>query len=555
MVEPMLEGTCIPRGSRSCSLRRADCQIGYSNGVFAPQTREGYAMGAHPVVNVTWYGAVAFCNWLSEKEGLRPCYDLSTWSLANRVSGGYRLPTEAEWERAAAWDGSKHWIYGFSGDRLSGKDRCNYWEGNPDGVNPLGLTSYPYTSPVGWFDGVSVNPNGNLHTIHSRSPVGCYDMSGGVLEWCEDWWQDDFYETPGAVQANALCGDSSSGYRVLRGGYWGDIARWTRAASRKMSPPHGRVGGDIGFRVARSSAEDILEIQLPGLPADARPLRLVRIPAGAFLMGSTDTERGHESHEGPLHQVTIAYDFYMGETEITQAQWQAIMGSNPASDHGVGNDYPVYNVSWNDITQANGFLANLNALGQGTFHLPSEAEWEYACRAGTTTRFNFGDSLACADVCEDCTAGTLAGNRSDYLWFCGNPNLVESKPVHGSFPIILDYMTCTGVCGNGARIGTIPITMERRRMGVHGFLSKTATHTGCSVAVPGTTAPGVAVQRFGTTTVRLPGAAASVSVSPGLSNAIYFYPITLCTGVLLLSCEPKRTDFPQPSSPPRSGIQ
>ena len=149
-------------------------------------------------------------------------------------------------------------------------------------------------------------------------------------------------------------------------------------------------------------------------------------------MGSPDTERGREANEGPVHQVTIGYDFYLGETEVTQGQWEAVMGSRPAQDFGEGNDYPVYNVSWDDC-QA--FLAALNALGQGTFRLPSESEWEYACRAGTTTRFYFGDSLGCADECENCDAAKdviFIDSRADYMWFCANGG-TSAHPVRQRF--------------------------------------------------------------------------------------------------------------------------
>lgn len=181
--------------------------------------------------------------------------------------------------------------------------------------------------------------------------------------------------------------------------------------------------------------EKVITIDMPGLPEGARPLRLVRIPAGSFQMGSPYTERGRTQAEWPsVHPVNIGYDFYMGETEVTQAQWRAMMGSNPASGFGVGDDHPAYNVSWNDIRRLNGFLDRLNALGQGTFRLPSEAEWEYACRAGTTTRFFFGDSLECGDWNENCAAGTLPGNRSDYMWYLGNNSPSGSKPVAGKLP-------------------------------------------------------------------------------------------------------------------------
>jgi formylglycine-generating enzyme required for sulfatase activity len=195
-------------------------------GGFSWKTRAGtggnYSMENHPVINVTWYGCVAFCNWLSEKEGLTPCYNLSTWALTVPYPNGYRLPTEAEWERAAAWDGSKHWIYGFLSDTLTGKNRCNYTY-----VNPLGLTGYPYTSPVGWFNGTNVSPNGSVQTVNSPSPVGAYDMSGNAWEWCHDR-----YGSYSSAAQSDPTGPGSGSSRVLRGGGWPFGFASCRAAPR-----------------------------------------------------------------------------------------------------------------------------------------------------------------------------------------------------------------------------------------------------------------------------------------------------------------------------------
>ena len=186
-------------------------------------------------------------------------------------------------------------------------------------------------------------------------------------------------------------------------------------------------------------AEEESTVTLPG----GVPLVLVRIPAGSFQMGSPDTERARLADEGPVHTVTFGYDYLMGKYEVTQEQWMALMGNNPAHDAGVGDDYPVYNVSWNDC-QA--FIAALNAhmtnTGQGdaTFRLPSESEWERACRAGTRTRFYFGDSLSVDDGNHtDGPAGTLPGNRSDYMWYsfncCGDANgALGSKPAGTKLP-------------------------------------------------------------------------------------------------------------------------
>lgn len=120
-------------------------------------------------------------------------------------------------------------------------------------------------------------------------------------------------------------------------------------------------------------------------------MELVYVPAGSFLMGSPASEAERGNDEGPQHQVTIREGFYMGRYEVTQAQWQAVMGSNPSNFKGC-DQCPVEQVSWNDAQE---FIRKLNARGDGyTYRLPTEAEWEYACRAGTTTEFAYGNSLS-----------------------------------------------------------------------------------------------------------------------------------------------------------------
>lgn len=234
-------------------LERTECNIQYIDGVFYPRTRLGlpeitsYSMGDHPVLAVSWYGSVAYCNWLSEIEGLTPCYDLGTvnWDLtvAPPTSGGYRLPTEAEWERAAAWDGTKHWVYGCTSDTLS-DTQCNlYLEAL---VNPLGLAVRPFTSPVGWFDGLNLSPNGNIQTVDSPSPSGLYDMSGNIWEWCHDWYAEYSAE----AQTNPT-GPAEGTERVFRGGCFEDLFDICRAAERDKRPPD-KTPYKRGFRVART---------------------------------------------------------------------------------------------------------------------------------------------------------------------------------------------------------------------------------------------------------------------------------------------------------------
>jgi formylglycine-generating enzyme required for sulfatase activity len=115
----------------------------------------------------------------------------------------------------------------------------------------------------------------------------------------------------------------------------------------------------------------------------------VHIPDGAFLMGSPKGEKGRFDNE-TQHQVTLTKEFYLQQTEVTQAQWQAVMGNNPSHFLQCGSECPVEQVSWEDVQQ---FVTRLNEKSRDTFRLPTEAEWEYAARAGTTGPFSFGECL------------------------------------------------------------------------------------------------------------------------------------------------------------------
>lgn len=116
-------------------------------------------------------------------------------------------------------------------------------------------------------------------------------------------------------------------------------------------------------------------------------MEFVKIPKGSFMMGSPDNEPDRGSDE-KLHRVDIAHDFYLGKYPVTQAQWQAVMGNNPS--YFKGNDLPVERASWLDVQ---GFITLLNQKTGQQYRLPTEAEWEYACRAGTSTSFYTGQVL------------------------------------------------------------------------------------------------------------------------------------------------------------------
>lgn len=123
-------------------------------------------------------------------------------------------------------------------------------------------------------------------------------------------------------------------------------------------------------------------------------MRLVLIPAGTFAMGSPPGEIGHQDAEG-LHQVTISRPFYLGAREVTQREWLTVMGSNPSHFVTGGLGLPVEQVNWYEVHE---FLRRLNQQGEGRFRLPTESEWEYACRAGTQTPYAFGNTLSTADA-------------------------------------------------------------------------------------------------------------------------------------------------------------
>ncbi|NER83830.1 MAG: formylglycine-generating enzyme family protein [Leptolyngbya sp. SIO1D8] len=124
------------------------------------------------------------------------------------------------------------------------------------------------------------------------------------------------------------------------------------------------------------------------LPGEV-PMEFVYIPSGKFLMGSTTEELERHNDEGPVREVVITKGFYLSKYEVTQEQWLAVMDNNPSVMNDTKNwkQHPVDNVSWNDC---NAFILKINTLGLGTLRMPTEAEWEYACRAGTTSRYYWG---------------------------------------------------------------------------------------------------------------------------------------------------------------------
>ncbi|MEQ8971199.1 MAG: bifunctional serine/threonine-protein kinase/formylglycine-generating enzyme family protein [Coleofasciculus sp. C1-SOL-03] len=159
------------------------------------------------------------------------------------------------------------------------------------------------------------------------------------------------------------------------------------------------------------------------------PLEMVAIPGGTFQMGSPETEEGHKDNESPQHWVTIK-PFFLGKYPITQAQWQAVAHFpkverelDPDPSEFKGENRPVERVSWYDCVE---FCARLSQYTGWNYRLPSEAEWEYACRAGTTTPFHFGETITT----------DLANYKGNYIYGAGVKGKYrkETTPV-GSFQV------------------------------------------------------------------------------------------------------------------------
>lgn len=281
---------------------------------------------------------------------------------AREGHSNYRLPTEMEWELAARGGVSARYFFGERTDPL------------PD---------------YAW---VEDNSHGRTQAVGRKqpNPYGLYDIYGNVQEWTQDWY-GTYPESPAFMDYS---GPPSGSGRVKLGGAWDSAADTFRYAYRSESAPDAR-SDSLGFRVA------LTPFHLP-THIDSLGMEFVRIPAGSFPISGTDI------------RAIVSEPFYLGIYEVTQEQWQEVMGSNPS--YYEGSNLPVDSISWDDAQE---FIARLNARkGHTRYRLPTELEWELAARAGTTTSYFFGKTAA---------------PMSDYAWFKDNARLV-THPVGTKLP-------------------------------------------------------------------------------------------------------------------------
>ena len=212
---------------------------------------------------------------------------------------------------------------------------------------------------------------------------------------------------------NDVAIDSVTRYFVAPGSegeFYSEALELLEEAEAGAREARAREVRDAEARAAREAREQEIQTIRAALERDIQTaIEFVRIPAGEFLMGSTSADA--DDGEQPVTPVLISRAFDLGKYEVTQGQWEAVMGSNPSSIQECGLDCPVENVSWEDAKE---FIRRLNAMdGAGTYGLPTEAEWEYAARAGTT--------------------GDRYGNLDAIAW-CGENIAGRTHPVGGKAP-------------------------------------------------------------------------------------------------------------------------
>ena len=313
----------------------------------------------HPVEKVSWEDVQIFLSRLNSQQS------------ANLSAGWkYVLPTEAQWEYACR--AGTNTAYSWGNDINSSRGNYNWDGGAHDGKD------FKQTRDVG---------------LYAANPWGFFDMHGNVWEWTADWYGAT-YPTGNPVVDPTVPASGSN--RVVRGGSWLNDGANMRSARRSRSYSSHRYNGHIGFRVGfQFIGEYTADLN------DSVQLEMLWVEPGTFTIGSPPTEVGRGSNEIE-HNVTLTKGFYLGKYEVTQAQYEAVMTGNTDGLNANPSQWPnnpnrpVEKVSWAD---AQIFLTRLNAQQSANiptgwaYVLPTESQWEYACRAGTTTAYSWGNDI------------------------------------------------------------------------------------------------------------------------------------------------------------------
>lgn len=241
----------------------APCQIQFTNGRFS--VIPGWEN--HPAVHVTWYGAQAYCNYRSDMENLERCINFTNWTCDFRASG-YRLPTEAEWEKAArggltghhfSWPSYGAGYTGFINETMASHyQNWHPWHLSPDPYFPEKTNRISGATPVGYYDGRQII-RGRQAGLDMANGYGLYDMVGNVWEWCWDAYDAAWYSRSAATNVDCRGPDIPVGLqhvtaRVIRGGGWGNLPIYQRVScrhNRGFEPSYALFS--IGFRCVRNA--------------------------------------------------------------------------------------------------------------------------------------------------------------------------------------------------------------------------------------------------------------------------------------------------------------
>ena len=442
----------------------------------------------HPVVCVNRNDAQAYVEWLSQETGQK-----------------YRLPSESEWEYVArAGTGTaRYWGESEAGQgrcrHANGRHRSKWWNGSAWIEMPVYCDDgHDWTSPVGSYEA-----NG----------FGLRDVMGNVWEWVEDCWNESYHGAPadGSAWESGDCSD-----RVLRGGSWDNKFWFLRSANRVRNPSDIRYY-DAGFRVVvedfsgntctKCAQTQIDKLEEPGKPlvaaggdpedeappvaistvpspeAEARRKRvgppgtkfrdcpecpeMVVVPSGSFMMGAPESEASEDlvDAEVPVHRVTIARSFAVGVYEVTLEEWDACAsgggcGGHRLSDRGRGRGrFPVIGMS---EAAAQAYVEWLSRKTGEEYRLLSESEWEYVARAGTGTRYWWGDEIGRNRAnCRGCGSRWDARRTAPVGSF--SANLFGLYDVHGNVKELVE--DCWHYDYRGAPHDGSVWTRESRRWG------------------------------------------------------------------------------------------